>query len=144
MSNELRIVSVRTIAAPPDRVFGAFRDAERLQRWWGPKGFTNEFDVFDFRPGGTWQYTMRGPDGTAYPNESRFVDIDDPVRIELDHLRPMHWFRLSMTFEKAGAGTQLSWTMRFEDEREELRPILEQANEENFDRLEAELNREST
>ncbi|MGV8825206.1 hypothetical protein [Methylibium petroleiphilum] len=33
-------------------VFGAIRDPQRLARWWGPAGFTNSFQTFEFVPGG--------------------------------------------------------------------------------------------
>lgn len=40
----------RVIAETPGAIWDAFRDPGRLARWWGPAGFTNEFESFDFRP----------------------------------------------------------------------------------------------
>jgi uncharacterized protein YndB with AHSA1/START domain len=61
------IASGRVIDAPRRKVFKAFADPTHLARWWGPKGFRNTFEEFDFRPGGTWRFTMHGPDGTDTP-----------------------------------------------------------------------------
>jgi uncharacterized protein YndB with AHSA1/START domain len=41
-----------------------------LSRWWGPAGFTNTFEVCEFKKGGRWSFVMHGPDGRNYPNES--------------------------------------------------------------------------
>lgn len=56
----------RLLAASTAAVFAAIQDPQRLARWWGPDGFTNQIDIFEFRPGGRWVFTMVGPDGTAY------------------------------------------------------------------------------
>jgi uncharacterized protein YndB with AHSA1/START domain len=53
---------------PPQAVFAAIRDPDRLARWWGPNGFRNQFKVFEFRTGGRWVFDMIGPDGTRYAN----------------------------------------------------------------------------
>ena len=137
------IVSTRTLGAPREAVFHAFTDSELLAGWWGPKEFTNDFHVFEPRPGGAWRFTMRGPEGAAYEMEKAFVDVSPPERIVVDHLEPaVHRFRMTMTFEEDGPGrTRLRWHMRFEDadEAERVRAVILVANEENFDRLEAAL-----
>jgi uncharacterized protein YndB with AHSA1/START domain len=53
----------RDIPAPPDQVFAAFSDPQRLARWWGPAGFTNTFNVYEFKSGGRWSFVMHGPVG---------------------------------------------------------------------------------
>ena len=75
------IVTTRLFAAPPDRVFDAWSHAESLECWWGPEGFTTSTHAFDFRPGGGWEHTMHGPDGTDYPNRLVFDEIVPPARI---------------------------------------------------------------
>lgn len=80
---EGEIVSARVFHAPRAAVFGAFADPDRLARWWGPKGFANTFQVFDFRPGGTWRFVMHAPDGTDYPLTKEFVEVADGERIVL-------------------------------------------------------------
>ena len=50
------LVTSRVIAAPRSRVYAAFADPAQLARWWGPAGFTNSFETFDLRPGGSWRF----------------------------------------------------------------------------------------
>jgi uncharacterized protein YndB with AHSA1/START domain len=134
------IVSRRVIDAPRERVFKAFSDPTRLARWWGPTGFRNTIHEFDLRPGGAWRLTMHGPDGTDYPNRSVFLDVEEPARIEFEHAAP-HGFRMTITLDGEGGKTRVGWRMRFESaaERDRIAPVAVPANEQNFDRLEAEL-----
>ena len=74
----------RAFAAAPEAVFAAFAAPERLATWWGPDGFRNTFETFEFKPGGQWRFIMHGPDGTDYPNESRFTQIEPANEQNLD------------------------------------------------------------
>lgn len=138
---DTEIVSTRVFDARPEDIFGAFADPRLLAQWWGPDGFTNTFQTFDFRPGGDWIFTMHGPDGTNYPNESRFVEIAHPERIVFEHLRPMHWFHLTALLTPEENGTRLTWRMRFEAAEEVMKigRIVTASNQQNFNRLEAAL-----
>ena len=60
--------STRNLHATPAAVFAAIGDPARLAKWWGPDGFTNRFEVFEFWPGGRWVFDMIGADGRVYPN----------------------------------------------------------------------------
>jgi len=84
---------------------------------------------------------MHGPDGTDYPNQSVFVEITRPERIVFDHLLPMHKFRVTATFDDQYGNTLLAFRMRFEnvDECNKVKSFVIDANEQNLDRLEAEL-----
>ncbi|MEQ6289591.1 SRPBCC domain-containing protein [Vogesella sp. GCM10023246] len=132
----------RQFAAPPAVVFAAIADVERIARWWGPAGFSNRIAEFDFRPGGRWLFDMIGPDGTVYANESLFVSIEPARQVVLRHVCAPH-FQLSITLEPAADGTLLLWAQTFDDEAvaAAVRAIVEPANEQNLDRLAAELAR---
>ena len=138
---ENEIVSTRRFDAPRSRVFTAFADPAQLTRWFGPDGFTSTFTKFDFRPGGEWTFTFHGPNGTDYPNLSKFAEIIENERIVYDHDLPPH-FRMTMTLADDAGGTQLTWRMAFADAPlcEALKPVCVPANEQNFDRLAAHLN----
>ncbi len=134
------IVSTRVFAAPRELVFRAWTEPEHLARWWGPKDFTNTFHEFDPRPGGAWRFVMHGPDGANYPNESVFVEVVRPERIVLDHVsRPR--FRLTATFGDLGDKTRLIFHMLFRSaaDCEKVKKLAVEGNEQNFDRLAAEL-----
>lgn len=136
------IVSKRIIAAPREVLFKAFSDPDQLMLWWGPLGFTSTFHVFDFRPGGTWRFTMRGPNGAEYPNEHNFTEVVPPERIVYQHVQPpLHSFTMTITFADKEGKTELTWLMRFESAAEvaKLKSFIAGANEQNFDRLEAHL-----
>lgn len=135
------IVSSRVVHAPRELVWKAYTDPIHLARWWGPKGFTNTFEQFDLRPEGDWRFLMHGPNGADYPNHSRFVEITPPERLAFRHLGSMHAFDVVIDLAARGLRTQVTFRMAFDDaeEAERVKMYVVPANEENFDRLEAEL-----
>jgi uncharacterized protein YndB with AHSA1/START domain len=58
-------VLTRVFDAPRDLVWKAFTQPERMQQWWGPKGFKVIASKMNLRPGGTYHYGMEAPDGKA-------------------------------------------------------------------------------
>lgn len=133
------IVTTRVFPVAVPALFAAFRDPAVLARWWGPAGFTNTVEEFDFRAGGAWRITMRAPDGKEYPNASRFLEVTPPTRVVFEHLGPMHRYWMTMDFAPEPAGARLTWHMRFESagEHARLKEFIAAANEQNFDRLAA-------
>ena len=127
----------RVIPDSPERVFDAFATPDTLARWWGPDGFTNTFEVFEFRVGGRWKYVMHGPKGTHHPNESVFVELS-PSAVVIQHVsNPRYRLRVTLTPSPNG-GTAIDWLQEFEDVSvaARIRHIVEPANEQNLDRLE--------
>ena len=128
----------RLFSVAPREVFAAFEQPDRLAKWWGPRGFTNTFERFEFRPGGRWVFMMHGPNGTDYPNESVFREIQPDRKIVLEHVvKP--WFTLTVTLSARGDGAHLTWVQEFEspDAAASLRALVDPANEQNLDRLQA-------
>jgi uncharacterized protein YndB with AHSA1/START domain len=130
------IVTTRVFNAPRALVFEAWTDPEQLKQWWGPRGFSNTFQLFEMKLGGLWQYTMHGPDGKNFNNESRFVEIVVPERIVLDHISPPR-FRLTVLFEELGDRTKLTFRQLFETSSvyDQVKKLAVPGNEENLDRL---------
>jgi uncharacterized protein YndB with AHSA1/START domain len=135
------IVSRREIDAPRHVVFKAIADPQRFARWWGPDGFTNTIHDFDLRPGGVLKYTMHGPDGANYDMERRVVELVSPSRVVLDNPDPTHRFIMTQTLADRGEKTLVTWRMRFDsaEEYERVAQFIVPANEQNFDRLAAEV-----
>ncbi|HWA26081.1 MAG TPA: SRPBCC domain-containing protein [Lacunisphaera sp.] len=75
------IILSRVLTAPRELVWEAWTNPEHVVKWWGPRGFTNATKRHDFRVGGYWEHTMIGPDGTRYPNKSKFLEIVPLERI---------------------------------------------------------------
>lgn len=132
--------TTREFAVAPAAIFAVIKDSERLAKWWGPNGFSNRFEVFDFRPGGKWIFTMIGPDSASYPNESVFSVIEPDRQVVIQHVCPPH-FQLTITLEPIPSGTLLRWDQAFADASvaQAVRHIVEPANEQNLDRLGVEL-----
>jgi len=132
------ILTTRTFSAPREAVFATWTDPVRLAQWWGPAGFTNTFETFELRPGGCWRFTMHGPDGTAFPNESMFTEITAPERIVFDHVSGPR-FQVTATFTEVAGGTRLDFRMRFGTVAEcnAIKHLATGANEQVFDRLAA-------
>jgi uncharacterized protein YndB with AHSA1/START domain len=111
--------SHRVLPYQPQPVFEAFARPELLAHWWGPHGFTNTFEMFDFRPGGRWKFVMHGPSKLViqHVSQPRFV--------------------LTVTLAPHAAGTAITWAQEFEDSAvaARIRHIVEPANEQNLDRL---------
>lgn len=57
------IVLSRVFGAPRELVWKAWTEADRLMRWWAPDGCTTPACTVDLRPGGSFHYCMRMPDG---------------------------------------------------------------------------------
>ena len=131
----------RVFNAPPTVVFRAFTDPDVLARWWGPAGSTNTFEEFAPEPGGLWRFVMHGADGRDYPMLNEFMELVPDERIVVQHHQEGHGFRLEMTYASEGPHTRLTWRIWFEsaEEAERVRPYMSAANEQNFDRLAAEL-----
>jgi uncharacterized protein YndB with AHSA1/START domain len=129
-----------TIPATPAQVWAAISDPARIARWWGPDGFTNTIHQFDFTEGGTWRLTMHGPDGSHYPNESRFTRIVPGELFEIEHLGEFH-FWLSITLTAQDGATRVGWLQVFESP-EQFAPMADfiaGANDQNLRRLAAEV-----
>ncbi len=134
----LEIVNTRVFDASREEIFNAWTDGALLAQWWGPKGFTNTFEIFEPRPGGKWKFVMHGPNGKEYPNDSEFVEVTYPERIVINHCCAPY-FQVQAGFEDSAGKTKLTFRMLFQHEEEynNVKGYVPQANEQNFDRLEA-------
>lgn len=75
----------RIYDAPVKLVWEAWTDPEHVKKWWGPRGFTLTTHSKDLRVGGSWSYTMHGPDGTDYPNKTIYHEVVPYSRLVYDH-----------------------------------------------------------
>jgi uncharacterized protein YndB with AHSA1/START domain len=74
-------VTSRVFDASRDLVWKAFTEPERMQQWWGPKGVTVTAAKMDLRPGGSYHYGMRTPDGHTMWGKFVYRDIEPPARL---------------------------------------------------------------
>jgi uncharacterized protein YndB with AHSA1/START domain len=136
MNHDATFRTERTLRFSPQAVYNAFASAEVLATWWGPDGFTNEFENFEFQVGGRWTFVMIGPDGARYPNQCVFTELESESRVVIRHdCEP--FFTLSVQLTAINGGTHLQWLQVFDDANiaQAVKAIVEPANEQNLDRL---------
>lgn len=139
MNNPEAVVRTeRVLPYSPQEVFQAFQQPEQLAKWWGPHGFSNTFQQFEFRTGGPWVLVMHGPNGANYFNESFFEEVQLKEKIVVRHVSQPP-FTLTITLNAREEGTHLTWVQEFDsiEVATNMRRISPSPNEENLDRLEA-------
>ena len=107
---------VRLYDAPLRAVWDAWTDPAQAAHWWGPRGFTLTTHSKDLRVGGTWNYTMHGPDGVDYPNTTVYFEVEPLAKLVYDHggnadQPPM--FRVTVLFDEVEGKTRMDMTMQF-------------------------------
>ena len=71
----------RTFDAPRELVFKAWTEPERMAAWLSPKGFESSVENADVRPGGTYHYSMKTPDGVKMFGKNVYREILAPERL---------------------------------------------------------------
>jgi uncharacterized protein YndB with AHSA1/START domain len=149
-SRSAEIKLTRLYDAPVRAVWDAWMEPDQVAQWWGPRGFTHTTESKDVRPGGSWRYTMHGPDGTDYPNLARYLEVEPYARLVYDHgatddTPPL--FRVTVTFTDVRGKTRLdmSMTLPTPEAAEEARRFIKKAGgERTWDRLAEFLHRRSS
>ncbi len=138
-SNEIKIS--RVYDAPVKLVWEAWTDPKKAAKWWGPRGFTITTHSKELKPGGTWHYTMHGPDGTDYPNKTLYYEVEKYSKLVYDHggydeRKPL--FRVTVLFSENKGKTKMEMTMTLptpEAARETEKFIKKAGGNSTWDRL---------
>ncbi len=137
--NELYIS--RIYDAPVKMVWDAWVDPKQVGQWWGPRGFTLTTVQKEVKVGGTWTYTMHGPDGVDYPNKTHFLEVEKYSRLVYDHGgnddRPP-LFRVTVDFKEEDGKTKMEMSMALataEVAQETKKFIKKVGGESTWDRL---------
>ena len=111
-----RLNIVRTFDAPRALVWKMWTDPAHVAVWWAPEHFTTPVVKMDVRPGGAIHMVMRGPDGSDYPFDGRFIILDEPERLVMrtwvNAADGDVWFEVEQTIRFDEEGDQT--IMRFE------------------------------
>ncbi len=146
-SNEIHIT--RVYDAPVKAVWDAWVDPKQVAQWWGPRGFTLTTRSKDVRTGGTWDYTMHGPDGVDWPNFTRFIEVVPRAKLVYDHggtIDKPPMFRVTVTFAEQNGKTTMSMTMTLPtpEAAKQTRHFIKKAGgDATWDRLAEYLSKES-
>jgi uncharacterized protein YndB with AHSA1/START domain len=112
---ERDVVVTRVFDAPREVVFRAWTEPELVQRWWGPRKFTNPVCELDLRQNGAMRIHMRAPDGTVYPMTGVYHEIVEPERIVFTAAAldpkgsPLFEVLHTVTFAERDGKTTLTW-----------------------------------
>jgi uncharacterized protein YndB with AHSA1/START domain len=71
-----RLDIVREFKAAHQKVWRAWTESDKLDRWWAPKPWRAETKTMDFKNGGHWLYAMISPGGEMKWNICTFHHID--------------------------------------------------------------------
>ncbi|RXH56580.1 SRPBCC family protein [Granulicella sibirica] len=69
------LVLVRTLNAPRASVYRAWTEPALLKQWFAPLPYTTPLAELDVRAAGSSVITMRGPDGTDFPNRGVYLEV---------------------------------------------------------------------
>ncbi|HYK63453.1 MAG TPA: SRPBCC domain-containing protein [Patescibacteria group bacterium] len=79
------IVFTRVFNAPRELVWKAFTERDRMAQWWGMKGMSTQIRELDLRPGGTFLYVVRMPDGREMLGKWVYREIVAPELLVVVH-----------------------------------------------------------
>jgi uncharacterized protein YndB with AHSA1/START domain len=113
----LTLTLVADFPVPVERLWGAFADPRRLERFWGPPGYPATFATYNLRPGGVAHYWMTSPEGQRFHGRWEFAEVEEPGRIvvldsfadergEIDPSVPTG--RMTLTLEATPTGSRLT------------------------------------
>lgn len=138
-SKEIRIQ--RLYDAPLQAVWDAWTDPAQAALWWGPRGYTLTTHSKDLRSGGSWVYTMHGPDGTDYPNHAQYLEVVPLSKLVYDHggnADTPPKFRVTVLFDEVDGKTRMDMSMGLPtaEAAEQTRQFIKQAGgNSTWDRL---------
>jgi len=117
----------RVFDAPVEKLWRAWSDPDTFKMWWGPKGFTSESAVTDFRVGGRYVWNMHSPEGKDFYSAGEFKEIVPMKKIVFTdsfsdengkaipastYGLPGNWpmeLTTTVTFEKMNGKTKMTW-----------------------------------
>lgn len=104
----------RTFDHPIERVWAAYTDPGLIPEWWGQ---ATEVDRLDLRAGGGWRFVSNPGTEQESAFSGDFIEVSPPRRlVQTFGMEGPHGRRFTQTIEleRAGDGTRLAITSRFE------------------------------
>lgn len=112
----------REYAAPPERVWRAWTDAQVLKQWWAPSaGQGVSVAELDVRAGGRYRICFGGADGNEHECAGVYQEVAKPKKLVFTwswpRTTPERVSLVTILFNAKGAGTELVFKHeRFFDE----------------------------
>jgi uncharacterized protein YndB with AHSA1/START domain len=111
--SDRKLTFSRLLDAPVDLVWKIWTSPDHIRHWWGPEGFTNTIRKMDVNPGGEWDLTMHGPDGTDYEIKCVYREVIKHKKIVYEQFANFRYIA-TIEFESRGKQTFLQWQVLFE------------------------------
>ncbi|TNC18017.1 ATPase [Georgenia sp. 311] len=136
----LTLTIVADFPVPVRRVWDAYADPRRLERFWGPPGYPATFTRHDLVPGGRSTYYMTGPDGERSHGYWDFLAVDPGRSFEVrdgftgadgEPDPDMPTMLMTTRFEEAPGGSRVTTTTHFPGV-EDLEKLLAMGMEEGM------------
>jgi len=137
----------RSFAATKEKLWSAYAEQEKFERWWGPEGWVTAAKEFDFKPGGRIHYGMKCVDvnqGEWFGKESWGLmvleEVDAPNRFtaqdffcsetgDVDPLMPSQKFSVEL-MEEGGQVRLVNKSIT--DSAEQLETLVQMGQVEGF------------
>lgn len=111
----------RLFRAPPEQVFAAWTEPDRVVRWLCPYGLRLSVEQMEVRPGGRYRWRMQGDSGENNLISGEYLVVEPPRTLEFtwtvrllrsgaDHADEVDDSRVRVTLAAAGSGTRLRLT----------------------------------
>lgn len=138
--NEKTVYVSKIYDAEVTEVWNHFTQSELLDLWWAPKPWKCETKSLDFKEGGTWLYSMVGPEGERHYSQVKYGEINehrsfdglDSFCDENGNLNPdfpeAKWL---VGFTGVEEGTKVTFNIHFPTE-EDMKKQVEMGFEEGF------------
>ncbi len=121
-TDALTLTVVADFAAELQRLWDAYLDPRRLERFWGPPTWPATFTRHDAAPGGRSAYTMNGPDGQSHGGYWQWLSVEPLHSFEVrdgfasDDGQPnprLPSMRMQFAFESTQDGSRVTTTTYF-------------------------------
>ena len=113
------LVLTRLIDAPREKLYRCWTEVELLKQWFAPLPWTTPRAELDVRPGGGNLITMRGPDGTEFPNRGVYLEVVKNERLVFTDAYTSAWqpsekpfMTVILTFEEEAGKTRYTARVR--------------------------------
>ena len=131
--DQLAITITADFAVPLARLWDAYSDPRKIERFWGPPSYPATFLRHDAAAGGRSVYKMTGPEGDEHYGCWEWTDVSAPTSFDV-----IDWFadetgapntdlpatRMAFAFEATDTGSRMTTTSRF-DSLEQLQTLMD-------------------
>lgn len=80
-ADEALVVMTRTFAAPRILVWKVMTEPQHIPHWWGWSKAVTTVEKLDVRPGGSWRFAQKMPDGRQLVFKGTYLEVLPPEKL---------------------------------------------------------------